>query len=349
MSIETKRIDNHIRSLLNRLLQLQNSDGSFTTNYLQPEYQPKNGWMEYPDNSPFCTASVLIPLLKLETSTSEKLLNKGVSYLRTRSSLEKLWWFGDFAENYVVPFDTDTTSLVSFVLQSQGQDVNNKQLLLDQKNKAGHVELWFMPKRLSRNYFYVWYRNRAASRCVPIQTDLIRYGDYEFAVTCNNLLYLGADMATEECWSQVHSEFNTDTFQCMYYPSRLNAVYTYARACYYNQKSVNTQSVGARNYLQMALQVANTENLDGVLLATSMLYFNQTSTECQKLFQACLDNINSGHAQKIFGFYSSNLNTDVQSDGCTPNTYFGSEAITVALYLEFLNLYRFRMYGAFFS
>jgi hypothetical protein len=344
-------IDELIDSLLQQMAELQNDNGSFTTYYLQPEFEPEKGWMNYPDNSPFCTSSVVLPLLRINHEISNEILTKATGFLKASSFQEELWRFADLTNEYVVPFDTDSTALASFVLELSGTRINNKSLLDDQINSKGHYDLWVKPRRSNWTGIKVWLHNRLAAKCIPLVSGAIGIGDFEFAVTCNNLLYTGVNNRNKKVWKNVHASFANGTFDRQYYPSDFFSIYAYARACFHHEIEAHWSTDSVSSYSEQSLvSVVKTHNfLDTVLVANSLLLLNNKEEGIHSWFDTCIDRIRTDSLKEIRAFYCSNLQTDVQSDGHSPNTYFGSSAISYSLYLEFLNMYRYRFHGAYYS
>src|SRR5690606_3066941 len=81
--------------IINFLYENKTEDGSFKTMYLQPHYQPEEGWMKYPINSIFCTSVIGINLLYAKNENKiQELLNNAASFLIKESFRKKLWVFG---------------------------------------------------------------------------------------------------------------------------------------------------------------------------------------------------------------------------------------------------------------
>ncbi len=348
MAISLNHIDTATDLLLQRLKALQNADGSFTTYFLQEHFQPEAGWMAYPDNSPFCTASAALPLVAMKHGLAEKVLHGVVGFLKKRSLKGELWRFADLTNEYTVPYDSDSTALASFLLERAGDTLQNKRLLALQLNSKMEYDLWIRPKQLTMLDLNVWLHNRKAARCIPLQSGAIAFGDSEFTVTCNNLLYLGKNENNRKVWGQVHRSFDELAFSRLYYPSLFNAVHAYSRLFHHHPSAFGGLSSKAlEQFKQLKDQFTDSElSLDMVLLCISVLYFNVSLIEFDDLFHACFERMESETFDPMKAFYCSNLVTDVQPDGVSPNTYFGSPAITWSLHLEFLNLYRLRFHGA---
>lgn len=351
MIVALTHIDNLSKRLLEHLQNLQNPDGSFTTYYLQEDFQPGCGWLEYPANSPFCTASTILPLLRIKSSMSCDMLLSATDFLKSLALNGKLWRFADFGVEYAVPYDSDSTALASFVLEECGEKLENKVLLSNQINTDKHYDLWLRPKRIKLDDFKVWLHNRHAQKCIPLTSGAIQFGDYEFTVTCNNLLYAGESVANKPVWENVRGLFAKAEFGRLYYPSDFNAIHAYSRAHFYNNAvSATSSSVTFEVLKSLRSSVDNDGRfIDYLLLAISILYLDNEKDEFCGLFEKCFEQVTEGLYERVVPLYCSNLHTDLQPDGNSPNTYFGSAATTCSLYLEFLNLYRYRFHGAFFD
>ena len=74
--ISLEEIDFQAKKLIAFLKGIQNSDGSFDTYYMQPEYYPGKGWMKFPGNAPYDTATAVLPLLKIDSPDAKQIIAK---------------------------------------------------------------------------------------------------------------------------------------------------------------------------------------------------------------------------------------------------------------------------------
>src|SRR5690606_640676 len=133
-----------IEELLSYLETIQNVDGSFDTMYIQPYYNPEKGWMHYAGNSPYETAFPLTILQNLQSITAEKIVAKGTKYIKKKSLDNFLWTYAYPSKKDLVPYDTDSTSLCSIILENQGIRINNKGFIDSLINANGYYP------------FYIW-------------------------------------------------------------------------------------------------------------------------------------------------------------------------------------------------
>ena len=352
--ISKKGIDYSIDRLLILLGEQQQDNGSFSTKFYQPIYNPTYGWMTLGDSC-FDSASIIIPLLHIESSRSRSIIEKTISYVQGQGFEGKLWSYPTLNEWYLHFHDTDSTALCSFVLEQNGVKCDNKKLL-NQLSTNGHylvfVDSFLHMKNLSLSaQFNLWRYNRKVKKSLAYANNLLRETDLDFVVSCNNLLYLGGKFWDSAVWMNAVRSFENKSFQQTYYPSIMNSVHAFARLVYLRKDDHNLELSGVTEYMEKMYSELNPSDffLDKILFASSVLYLGLEVEKFQSVFQECFAEIDSERFMRNAALYSCNLKTDLQPDGKSPNTYFGSPAITCSLYLEFLNLYRKRVYYSYYG
>jgi hypothetical protein len=352
--IGLSKIDNYINSLLDHLQSIQNNDGSFDTMYLQPYYNPDKGWMKFPANAPFDAACVLIPLLKIQSSQSKLILDRGKEFILNNSLEGKLWSFPKLSDEYLLFYDTDSTALCSFVLEQLQHPVSNKKFI-DQFIDKGDYRSFIVPEKYPKQLSVLTFaklliHSQKVKKARDYQSDLMRLNDHEFSVTCNNLLYIGESDENQQVWKSLKENFATMQVSRMYYPTLFQCFYCYARLCAYGSRKemIPELSVLNKYTAELCSELAHeNQPLYRVLLANAILFIDLQGHE--ELMENCMKDIDVQNYREALPFYSCNIHTDQQPGTNLPNTYFGSPAITCSLYIEFLNLYRKRFYGSYYG
>ena len=354
--ISLEEIDFHAKKLMAFLKGLQNPDGSFDTFYMQPEYHPGKGWMKFPGNAPYDTATTVLPLLKISSPDAKIIISKANDFLLQQSLDGLLWTYAYVNDDYWIPYDTDSTSLASLVLTKSGYKVDNKVFLDSLIGEDQYYPFYIWPNQYRFTLPLITYvkmvvRNWRVKKCIPIVNDDMRITDSEFSSSCVNLLYLGQTDANRVVWEKLKAAFNNNAIDHMYYLNLYHSFYHASRLAYLsgNNEMVQDGRLVEEYINQLHENLNNSCHSDRhVLFANSLLFLNNRENGFQTdLFENILARLNDERYQQIVAIYSSNVNTDYQSDGKSPNTYFGSPAVTCSLYLEFLNLYRKRFYNSY--
>ncbi|GAA0876866.1 hypothetical protein GCM10009118_32760 [Wandonia haliotis] len=327
----------------------RSSDGSFKTMYLQPYYHPSEGWMKYPVNSNFCSASVAVNLLhaKEEPKIAE-LLKSSVQFLLSNSFRGKLWSFGAIDKKYRVPNDSDTTSMSSFFLGSMGIKIPNRKILMRQKEN-GVFKLWISDQYLSiysfADYISILYYNKMVKKCKPLQNKHIDLDDHEVIVDCNNLLYLGLK-DNQDVFEKVSKQVLNNLKETTYYTTYVQEVYHICRLHYYDIVNLKKENRLYDTIIERLYDFYNSSYrkdnlLDDLYFLISLLYLEE------RAFIQEIDTdkfIEESYKRKLYEtvepFYTSNNKLDINPKTKEPATFFGSDIYTSSLYIEFLSLYK---------
>ena len=355
--IELSDIDKRIVELLDYLESIQNDDGSFDTMYLQPHYNPNKDWMHYAGNSPYETAYPLTVLTLLQSAKSQKITKKGIQYILDNSLDNFLWTYAYPSKNALVPYDTDSTSLCSYVLEKNGYSVINKDFLNEFIDSKSYYlfyiwETAFSVKIPFLTFLKMKWRNWQTRNSLNIINKGLLLSDSEFTSTCINLLYLGQSKENDIVWHKIQAVFKSKTIDFLYYIDLFHALYSYARLIgYAHHKELMPDLKLLDEYLKLMAEQLDKKSISpqSILLMNTILLFDIDLTNHRPLIQFCFEEIVQGKYKQNTAFYSSNAVTDFQPGTTLPNTYFGSTAITCSLYIEFLNLYRKKLFGAYYS
>jgi hypothetical protein len=355
--IKLSEIDERISQLLSHLESIQNKDGSFDTMYLQPYYNPDKGWMKYAGNAPYETAASLIPLSYLSAPKATEITKQGIRFLVKISLDALLWTYSYPSKKELVPYDTDCTSLSSFVLTKNGYEVKNKEFLNSLINEHNNYPFYIWVNKFSRHLPFftslkMMWRNWKTRNSLNIINNILRLTDWEFSSSCINLLYIGKTPENQSVWSEIYKAFHTQSINYLYYIDLFHAFYFYTRLVGYGNhyELIDNKIILKRYISELDTHLFNNNNFQNrILFANSQLLSNYNLNENSDLFGQCFYDIKNEMYNNIFPFYSSNIETDYQPHSHAPNTYFGSPAITCSLYIEFLNLYRKRFYGSYYG
>lgn len=349
--IELDELDDLIEKLSAYLESIQNEDGSFDTMFNRPVEFPEKGWMKWPGNSPVDTATALIPLLYIKSALASEVIEKGNRFFLETGLDQKYWGFADRNKTSVTPFDTESTSQCSYVLSQSGHKVRNKKFLDTLINEENNYWLLINPKRLTFNisvltWLKIYIRNRKHSFAkVSVLAD-----DWEFSTNCNNLLYIGKSEKNKNVWNSVAADFNNFKIQCVYYNLR-SAVYFYSRLfCYGRHEELMPPAEILDKYVSLLEKQSDTDtfSLDSVLLANTLLFFGLDVERYKNIYDHCFNDLACENYKQVTTYFSSHNVIDYDKETGKHNTLFGSNAITCSLYLEFLNLYRMRIFGSYY-
>lgn len=345
--IQRHEIDSWIEELLQFLRTAQNDDGSFDTMYLQPHYNPEKGWMHYAGNSPYETAFPLTVLGYLQSEKTKEIIAKGTEYIKKTSLDNFLWTYAYPSKKDLVPYDTDSTSLCSMVLEKQGYQIKNKHFLDGLINEKGYYPFYIWPSKKGKNiplftYIKLQWWNARAKNSTNIANKILELDDCEFTSTCINLLYTGKTTRNQKAWEIVSKKIKSNDLDFLYYIDKYHALYHYARlAKYGNQPELVLEKELLNDYiLQLESELdETTESPKIILFFLFLLLFDQDVNKYEKRLEQLLHHIREHRYKETTAFYSSNRTTDYQPGNLQPQTYFGSPAVTCSLYLEFLFLY----------
>ncbi len=350
-----EEIDESISDLISFLSENQKKNGSFDMYYLQPHYHPEKSWMNYPAPVVYNTAQALLPILKIKSESVKSIVRRAEPYLVQVSLGKKLWTFAPISKDYIIPYDTDSTSLASLVLSSLGHKIENKEFLDSIINDHNHYPFYIrnsgnrlpLTVRLKLNW-----HNHKMKRSRTLLNDDMRFSDFEFASSCINLLYLGKSEANEKVWNQLNQEINEFKIEQLYYIDLIRSFYLCSRTMFnWEGAEITLKKTVQDEYFGRLHKALNdsTDSFSRLLVVNSMLFLNREMDNFNQLIEDCFSSIDKGEFKLPNAFFSSNKRTDCQPGTEQPNTYFGSPAITCSLYIEFLMMYCKRVFGSYYG
>ncbi|MCW5906467.1 MAG: hypothetical protein KIS94_01290 [Chitinophagales bacterium] len=211
----------------------QNERGGFPSYELYPVVKPDEDWSVIPDDSPFITANILCSLLQVNNEKAQQIIRKGTTYLSALMEYGGYWRFWPLhSKQHPVPIDLDDTAVASYVLTKAGYTLNNREILLSNKNDSAYFETWLKPNwqllfkspllnlKLLHNYY---------ATQVTVNMGDFDFSDHEPAVAANVLLYLG-EAENKECISRIIDEIKNGNEPLQFYPDAIMLYYHIARA-----------------------------------------------------------------------------------------------------------------------
>lgn len=336
-------IDKQILKLVNYLNSIQNENGSFNGMFFYPS-RPEEGWISW-GNIPYDTATVLLSLHFTENSSlSLSLIAKSKKFLLS-TSLDKLAWRFPPSQGYdPLLYDIDSTAICSYALSLAGTKLHNKSFLNYFINTEHNYLTWMLPKIPSikfpfKTFIKMYFEGRKALTMNKLNISLT---DWEFAINCNVLLYVGKTKENALVWNNLIKDFKNNTIECRYY-SKHYSIYSYARLYAlggHNELLISKNLVlNTINELYESLD-NETFNLNHLFLLNTILYFKLNFRNYNNLLNLCIFNLKNQANIDPIPYYSSNIIYDKHPDKNEPVNYFGSSALTASLFLEFMNLYK---------
>ncbi len=166
----------------------------------------------YYDSSPFGTGLILHNLKGLNDKRVSKMIDKAITFLLSEKEERGTWRFWTSRNKKRIPPDLDDISVISSGLKLYGvQFEDNKDIVLNNRNKEGLFLTWVLDERHKKNLF--WKLAAEDADCV---------------VNVNVLTYLGRSLP--EVCSYINGLISEDRSSSYYYPSKLAFFYFVSRA-----------------------------------------------------------------------------------------------------------------------
>lgn len=349
MKYSLEQIDERIVQVIELLEKHQAKDGGFRTLQKNPQLSDTETWRDEFPNA-FLPANVLLPLTRIKNERASRILERGFNYLLANKTPFGPWhYFKDRNAQYFIPFETDTNSLLSHIGTFLGKQTLPKNLFISQLNDDGHFNLWFKPELLNfwsgpLTYMCIHRNWIKGLKSLPFRSGVVNRPDAEFCVTANNLLFLGRTQETELAVNRLCDELeSSDPIQLIYYPSQTIAHFLFARAGYYGKMGgLERANKAMLRWMDTTMANENECEFLNVLTASTLLFTDLDHSAKNMVIEKSWSIFPS--IKTPFAFYCSNNHTDVDTKTGLNNAYFGGPALTISLYLEFLNLLRMREY-----
>lgn len=318
-----------IKSVVEFILSQQNTDGSFSTYELYPVVHPDKDWSRLPDNSPFITANVMYSLLQANSEMTTASLKRAAKYLWQQRERDAYWrfWPARSAQHHI-PTDIDDTCVVSFVLTKLGYNIDNRNVLMSNKNKDGYFETWLTPK-LSNLVTQPVLTMQFAKDCffsLPTRmAQFLTFHDAEPAVAANALLYLGEE-GNEACVESINNQIFQNSMRLQYYYDELMVYYHVSRAYANGVKTLgHVRKVITERITNRFETITGNNNILLQLMAANVLLDFKTNVElAERLVLGVANDSNYPNQWKCLAYFSSE----------NRNFMAGAPEFTAALYIE---------------
>ncbi len=341
MLLTNVEINSQIDILIAYLNRIQHDDGSYQSFYFYSANQKKE-WISW-GFPPYDTAVVILALQSINNNKSSNIISKSINFLLNQSLDKRIWKYSSGQGYNYLLYDTDATAICSTVLKKSDYNIDNIPFLDCFIDKENNYKTWITPNFTKTK--------------IPFKTNLklvihnikalylkklnISLSDKEFSMNCNILLYTGKTKANTEVWNKVINDFKNNTMECRYY-NKYYCTYSYAKL--YSEEKYDELLLPEQLILKQidALfnDLRNREfSIDHLFLLNSVLLFKIRLYNYTDLLTICVKNLKEGAFRLAFPYYSSNIIYDKNLDNDEPVNYFGSSALTTALFLEFLTLY----------
>jgi hypothetical protein len=182
--------------------------------------------------------------------------------------------------------------------------------------------------------------------------DKMIENDHEFSSTCINLLYVNKMESNINVWDKIKMQFNSGNIDYTYYIDIYHSFYHYARLCYYGNHPDLLPETDRLNYYIDQLyrglgEISNSPRY--FLFANSLLFLNVSIESHFELVNQCFEMLKMEEYKNHVAYYSSHNLRPLKSNQEKPFIYFGSSAVNCSLHIEFLNIYRKRKFGSYYS
>ena len=332
------KIDEIISFLYNN----QEKNGEFKSFCYLP-YADKPTWY-YTGPSPFVTANILYCLQHNQSEISKKIIEKGIKFLLNKKEKFNLWRYWQHNSpimEYNVPNDLDDTCLSSFVIEKNTNiNINNKNTILENKNKNASFNTWFLPRFIhlkNPSKFYYFTKELILTRKVflpnkkiPNNENISSINDNESTVDATVLLYMHKYFKPKKTIELIKNEIINNKLRLQYYDQNCFAYYHLSRVYYETNFYIDDiKNAILKNIDKIKLSYNYDENyLTLIISLLTLINFNWVNNEIYfKLKKHLLaDNMLLNQEWKPFKYWTSKQRS----------WWAGSKELTAALYLEAL-------------
>jgi hypothetical protein len=163
------------------------------------------------DSSPFFTSLILYSIKDIPDERVKIITKKGIDFLISEMEDEGVWRFWTKREKNYLPPDLDDIANISLVLKLNGIKVQNRELIVKNKNEKNLFLTWVEEERVKKSFW--WKKIKGQVDCV---------------VNANVLAYLGEEI--KEVLDFLKDMVRKKEFFSYYYPSKLSFFYFLSRA-----------------------------------------------------------------------------------------------------------------------
>jgi hypothetical protein len=181
-----------------------------------------------PELSPFCTSHIAESLAFVADQRATLMIERSIQFLRAQMVRGGLWryWCKDAPLHSQIPPDADDTACISDVLLRLGhQPVNNRDLLIANRNRDGLFYTWMVPRfdgALDARWWWIVLTDITVGRLFSFWHAGARRDDVDSVVNANVLRYLGlqAETARVVPWLREIAERGAEESSDRWYRSR---------------------------------------------------------------------------------------------------------------------------------
>jgi len=272
------------------------------------------------DNSPFFTSLILYLIKDIEDERVKIITKKGIDFLMSEMEDEGIWRFWTKREKHYLPPDLDDIANISLLLKRYGIKVNNRELILKNRNKDNLFLTWIEEERVKKSYWWGKIKN---------QVDCV--------VNVSVLAYLGEEI--KEVLDFIKEMVKNKKYFSYYYPSKLSFFYFISRAF---KEGIEALKENKEDIVKQILNLKKKNNsfgneLETALSLDTLLNFQYFGEEIEKGIDFLLrKQKNDGSFRCCYFFYGAPLYCFAIPPG---HSYYGSAAFVTALSLDVFQKY----------
>ncbi|MBL1210216.1 hypothetical protein [Geminocystis sp. GBBB08] len=294
------------------------------------------------DSCNFSTALILYALSFLrETPKIEKMRLQGRNFLLDNMVRPGIWYYyssiNPFLHTLFSPPDIDTTSCTSFVLKKYGIVLNNKKLLLANRNQDDLISTWIVPRfsmLFTHTGYWLKYRLITPSYSQWWKKFPSVSNEADLGASANLVFYLGEIEETKKVIDYLidvtlkGKEIESDTRYLSIFPH----YYFLSRAYFNGVKRLEVLKEKIISNLEQKFEQEGFDNsLDTALAACTFLNFGQITPTLEKAIDFLLANQGNDGSWAISPFYF---------DSPKRISWYGSAELTTGVCIEALVRYQ---------
>ena len=190
-----------------------------------------------PELSPFCTSHIATSLALIADDRATLMIERSLQFLRAQMVRGGLWryWCKDAPLHSQIPPDADDTACISDALLRLGrQPVDNRDLLIANRNRDGLFYTWMVPRfdsSLNARWWWIVLTDITPGRLFSFWRAGARRDDVDSVVNANVLRYLGIRPETARVipWLRDIAERGGEESSDKWYRSRAAFYYAVSR------------------------------------------------------------------------------------------------------------------------
>ncbi|MEA5581045.1 hypothetical protein VB620_06790 [Nodularia harveyana UHCC-0300] len=340
--LDNLSLETAIDRAINFLWSSQLPDGEFATYLTEKRDTSVEGCTRttcYFDSCNYSTALIIYCLSFRETPKVKEMISQGLNFLLSNMVRPGIWHYYPSKNPYLRAFtslpDISDTSCVSFILTKYGISLNNKKLLLANRNQDGLFSNWLIPSfsmLFTHTGYWFNYRLKYPSalkwwEIFPTITKNV----IDLEPNTNLVLYLGEIEETQKAIDYVidvilkGKEEESDFYFC----SLVFGHYYFISRAYFN--GINRLGVLKEKIISRLENASYDDPLNAALAACTLLNFSHLTPTLDKAISFLLNTQeDSGNWPNIIFYFGSNQK----------NSWYGSAELTTSFCIEALVRYQ---------